>query len=579
MGWKRVVQIVRKAGLRLFALAPLLALVICGFVDLGPAGLPRVSSFPVALRLFDPLVWECVGASLSFAALAALGSLLAGVPVGLAIGRVRFWSRPILAASALAPLAFGPAYAAIGLHGLGRLEPALAGLTAPGTFEWPQANGASVMRWLGWLGTIVPAGGALVAWSVARSARRLRAEWDDAATAAGLGRWLGFWTLTRPLIRAGAIRSSTVVFAVALADPGSVCVLGLRRTIGYQIMLATLRRDPFPGLAAWTLLALLGAWLGGLVLGWWAGEDVPESTQEQAIAPITPTGSLTAAAGSALVLGLWLLMAWAPCVGIVALLPRQAKTAALESPARLGQELVQILGDRQILNPLIQSGWLGLGVAAILLAISLVGRRNFWLFWWERDRVRLVRLIPGLVLAAGLLAVGRLLMLGSAYAGLESRPGQVLERLAHALDPYRHQMVLLVLGVSWFLITTARWRRRVDRVPGGYEPAFAAARAAGLSRARSESLAAPVRWGRLSLALAAAAAFASVETTTTVLLSPWSNERPIGPAALALAVESPEALEPAAILALTAVLIGFLGLAAMAFATRPAAECTRISAR
>ena len=61
--------------------------------------------------------------------------------------------------------------------------------------------------------------------------------------------------MTWPLIRPAAARAAAIVFPMALLEPGVPLILGLRRTLAFQIVEAAGRPDPFPRLAVWTVMA------------------------------------------------------------------------------------------------------------------------------------------------------------------------------------------------------------------------------------------------------------------------------------------------------------------------------------
>ncbi len=65
-------------------------------VDRGGDGAPRLSAFPAALVVLDPLVWRCVRNSVAVASAVTVGSLVVGTGLGMLLGRRRFWGRWLL---------------------------------------------------------------------------------------------------------------------------------------------------------------------------------------------------------------------------------------------------------------------------------------------------------------------------------------------------------------------------------------------------------------------------------------------------------------------------------------------------
>src|SRR5205823_12932020 len=106
-----------RSVLALLILAPVLAPVPAAILDLGPESEVRLSIFPLALAVFDPLVWTSLWNGLAVAGIVAVGSLLIGVQLGRIVAHRRLWGRPILAALVVAPAVVPPAFLALGLLG------------------------------------------------------------------------------------------------------------------------------------------------------------------------------------------------------------------------------------------------------------------------------------------------------------------------------------------------------------------------------------------------------------------------------------------------------------------------------
>ncbi len=550
-----------RGSARLLAFAPVAALVVAAFFDLGPGGSARASSFPFALRLFDPFVWTCVGRSLLFATAVTVTALGLGTLLGCILGRLGPWLRPALSALALAPLAFGPAYLALGLAGLARLDPRLGGLGAPGDLGEAASAWESAARFAAWLWTTAPCSIAFVACVVSRRIQVLTFDLDDAAAAAGLGRIAAWWTLTRPVVRASAFRASALVFAAALFEPGAPWILGLRRTLGYQIVLQSARLDPFPGLAIWTLIGAALAGIVGSSLHAWGGHDVLGDETSLLVASTFPRrrslpGALVRLGGGLA----WICLAWAPVAG---LLIHALAVMDSNDPIEAWPGAVRTLLDRpEISRPLVTSGWLGLAVAAVLLLFSIFNRGFAGLWPLRMAAPRSPWIAAGLLAGAGVLALGRVLTLATAGQDSSGTLAHLLAGASHWLDPARRPELVLVLGVAWAILANVSWPNARTPLPRPVASARDAARAIGIGRLRARLLADPRAISRLGLGLCAAGALAAVNVAPALILAPWLDIRPIGPAVLDLAAANTPPNAHAPLLALVALGVGLLGLAA-----------------
>src|SRR5262245_41839365 len=103
--------------LRFVQFVPAVALLVAVVVDEGPSGEARASPhfFAVALWLFDDFAWTCARNSVVFAALVSVGSLLLGVGLACALGRLGSWGQRGFGAAVLLILAASPALLAMGL--------------------------------------------------------------------------------------------------------------------------------------------------------------------------------------------------------------------------------------------------------------------------------------------------------------------------------------------------------------------------------------------------------------------------------------------------------------------------------
>lgn len=536
--------------------APLAALLAATLIDLGPTGLRRFSPFPLALRVLDPFVWTCAIQSTVFATAVALGSLIVGSALGALIGRRSFWGRPLVAALVIAPLGAAPAFFAVGALGLTRIT------------KWPVETGALGLEsagagasWTFWLWTTLPAGVAWVALATARSYGALRPSWSDAARASGVGRVRAWWTLTRPLVRASAFRASAVVFVVALVEPGAPIVLGLRRTLGFQIVRQLGEPHPFPALAIWTAIALAIGALGSGLLRAWGGRVLIERDELEpglALGPASRWGAIM----SVLILLAWGVVAWAPAAGLAALAVDLGQDSSIR--AALARTTARLL-DPTLGSVLKNSATLGLGAAVVMLSLGVVAGRSVGLRLGADDH-RGWSLSP-LVVGVGVLAIGWLCAVFE--PGAPAWMARALVGVARGLDPYHRSEPVMILGVAWGLAALVAWGPRRGRSPAGENAALQAARAAGFGRARARRLAAPADWGRQLARLIALAALAATNVAPALLFAPWSDSRTLGPAVVALGRGSGLDLSDAALLAILAVKINVLGLAAVWFAERP----------
>ena len=86
----------------------------------------------------------------------------------------------------------------------------------------------------------------LVALVTSSAVERLERSWEDAARLTGVGSLRAWRALFWPLVRPSSARAAALVFVFALVEPGAPLVLGLRRTLAFQIVEAAGRPDPFP---------------------------------------------------------------------------------------------------------------------------------------------------------------------------------------------------------------------------------------------------------------------------------------------------------------------------------------------
>ncbi len=547
--------------LGLIALAPIAALVPASIVDAGPEAQVRVSLFPLALTLYDPFVWRCYWNSLEVALAVAAVSLLAGLVLGQVIARERFWGRPVLAAMAIGLAAAPAAFLALGLRGL--LEPA--GLWAGSAALGRTPDSSSGWRWLVWFWAASVQGTSLVTVATTSAVARLNPDWHEAARLVGAGRYRIWASLTWPLLRPAVAGSLGLVFLLTLADPGAPLLLGLRRTVGFQLIDIATQPEPFPRLAGIALLAL-AACLGcrGLLHRFWGDRPGTDSGREGT--PPRPRSSITRTwpswLGVLLPVVLWFVVSTAPLLGLAALALAGDSSPADHGAMTAGADAGRLspVDDGHASTLVSNSALLGLSVAAVC----------FLLGWWTppptadplhgRWRKRIARLcgsVPPAITGVGVLAILSLadrlahaLRSGPGW----SRPAAWLEEVCGWLDPYRSPSFLLFLGVclahlparlasSWAPTACAKAARGIDQ-----------AVLAGTGGTRARRLALREGNARAARRIVLWATVAATSVAPAILLAPTIDRGPIGPGIIRLT--SPPADPPA----------GAAGLALLALA-------------
>lgn len=536
----------RAAGLALglVLLAPALGLIPAALVDRGPEGTVRPTVFPLGLAVFDPFVRACARNSLAGSAVVTAGSLVLGVGLARVLVGWRFWGRRPLAALVLAPLVVSPLFGALGLRAaLGR-EP-----------------GGGVLDWLCWVWAETTCGTALVALATASVLGRMEPAWIDAARLAGATRSRIWWQLTWPIVRPEALRCAATVFTLTLVEPGAALVLGLRRTLAFQVVEAAVGADPWPRAAVLAALAVALALVGRGLLHRLGGRpqdlasEVPVARAEAAEWPRATAYVLALAAGAA--------FAWLP---LAALVVSGLTPAGADPSSRLelsGSEFLRRLDHPQVRELLVNSLVLGLAtvVLSLFLARSLGGLAR---------RRRLVKVLtdwpdalPPLSIGVGALALPWLVRL--AADGL--RPGggsgpliRGLVALAGAIDPERAPGVLLVLAVAAARqASLVRVAERVRRRSEGAQ--IDAATHLGASHRAARSAASAGWFGVPAGALVLTLALAATNLAPALVLAPTLASGPAAPAILILADQPGDARSRAAALSACLVLINVSALA------------------
>jgi ABC-type Fe3+ transport system permease subunit len=491
----------------------ILAPALRALIDRGPDGGTRVTAFHLGLTLFDPSTWTLLGRSVALAGTTTLGAWLVGVGVArLARHARRGLDR--LAAVALAGLAVPPVCAAAGLRAwLGRLGRA------------PASQGSLDVD-LAWLAAELSWAAPMVALAAARALRGLHPAWEEAARQAGGGR-RAWRTVLRPVVRPGVARSLSAVFALALVEPSAPLLLGLRRTLAFGLIEATLRPGWHERAASLAVLALATAGAVGLAFRAWAGPRLPLDPREDDRArdarPAPWARNLAAASALA---GL----------AVVALTPASGLALSVAAPGGPGITVVGSVGLASILSdPAVRAA---LGPSALLgAAVATLGMVLGWLATRPAESPgaasrggRVVRawVVPPLALAVGVATWPDLFRLAADAIGGAGG----LRWLADRLEPSDSPGPLL----AWAVVVS-------------HLPALVVACGALEARARPvlvdaarvfgrrrRTAAAEAAWSALGPSFLAAwlrtALLAAIDVSSALVLTPTTQSRTLGPAAL-----------------------------------------------
>jgi iron(III) transport system permease protein len=574
--------ILARCVLTVAVVGPVVALPLAVLFDRGPAGETRTAPhlFPLALWLFDDFAWTCARNSVIFAILVSCAALVIGGALGWLAVRRRFLGQRILRGLVLALLVVSPAFLALGLLGL---------WGSPGPWPWPFAGGDGVARgvsleswrglplWVAWVWTTLPAAVALVAQATTRSVAQLEPSWEDAARLTGVGSLRAWKTLSWPLVRPASARAAALVFLFALVEPGAPLLLGLRRTLAFQIIQAASRPEPFPHAAVWAVMTGLFGLIGWAVWRWTGGPPLlgdPLNAMAAHRAPrLARTATPLAAFASTTLLAGWAILSWLPLIGLVQLVLGQRgdepSLAAGSAPAVF--ELSRMFSDPPVPRLLANSLILGLEVGGATLAIVwLIGPRLIPAAApkLRRGPGQAIALLPPLVQGVGVLALPWLAGLGAALLiDLDrGRPlANALGAISLDLDPVHHAWPLLSCAVGLALVPRLLlcWQGEaaVEPAPRNSPSAMDAALLAGASRARGRRLStrfAVSRWfGRFVLA----SALAATNLTPALLFEPWADGQTLAPAIVVMAGEPADAQSRAAALALCAIGVNLVALA------------------
>ena len=233
---------------------------------------------------------------------------------------------------------------------------------------------------------------------------RLPPSSRDAARLSGVHGVRAWRRLTWPLLRPAMARAAGLAFAASLVDPGPPLLLGLRRSLGFQLV-AGVRDAPFTRVTAIALISVLTCVLARFALFLWSGSDrrIRAAGPDRSEFRPTPAPSRVRTALGGLALGL----------GLVPLLGTAVGLAALFAPGDFQGTVRPLVADPTIVGVLSRSVVLGIGVV-LLTAVS-----DRLLGWLEAGagaaatnrRRRLVRAVAPPPLAAGVVVLAFLQIL------------------------------------------------------------------------------------------------------------------------------------------------------------------------
>lgn len=535
-------------SLALVVAGPIAALCAAAILDRGPEGGVRASIFSLAITALDPLVWACTRNSLITAGAVAAGSMVIGLYVGRLIGDWRFPARPILLAALTTSAVAPPAVVALGLS-------VIFGSGGGSPMGWVERLGPAGRfvpadwGWYAWTWSALVQGGSITALACLSALQRLDPAWRDAARLVGGTRGRVWRKLNWPLLRPVLARAAGLVFVLTVADPGAPMILGLRRTLGYQIIVNGLRDEPFPRIAVLGLIAVVVCVVVRVILHGWAGPEASLATTQGR--PLR-VGSWRRGATGALVVGLWLIFAGSPILALVFESVRNQPSGGVGA-------FVGRLFDPMVAAIFWRSAWLGVGVCVLFTVSGRLARAlpsapssaaSSWLLTLLHAGVA-----PPLALGVAVLCLPRLAGLTvDWFDGGNPQGLALLVRHAAAVlasDPIR--LLLPAVGV-WLAMSPrllAAWeggygsdRARVDRI--------AAAVLAGAGWTRAHRLASA--WSRPDALrrFALTTSLAATNIAPVLLLANRAGDRTLGPAIL-LFREDPElGVGPASMLAVAA---------------------------
>jgi iron(III) transport system permease protein len=425
-----------------------------------------------------------------------------------------------------------------------------------------------------WIWAALTQATAIVLLTTTRALGSLNSHRDDAARLAGASSTRIWWFLTWPAIRCSVAPVVNLIFLLTLADPGPPLILGLRRSIGFQIVFLANRPDPFPRIAGLCLIVLMITVTWRRLVHWWGRVGPDPGLGMVGAQKLARPSAREVGWARTLMYGLVLLpaaiLAWLPMVGLTRMSLAYASSTSASYPPTGGAVLDEIHGltEEPVPTLLVHSALLGLGVALLLAALAswrphgsfaLSARR------WRKIGALLSSSVPPLVVGVGVLSLSRMATLVSLWLDTRlewSGAALVTGLVARALDPYGAPGLALYLGVCLAHLPSkllARFTPAGRDDPVTHRTDQALLSGAGSHRARRLGLRGPDTIPSRSILLTSVQA--AIGIAPAILLAPTMDSRSIGPGIVILASGPENARSQAALLALAIIVIalGALG--------------------
>ncbi|WP_152054066.1 hypothetical protein [Tautonia marina] len=524
-------------------IAPVIGLALASIFAVEPADDLRATVVHWGLTLSDPFARDCLGHSLAITVVVVALATLTGITLARIAWGCRGWRRAIpltliRLGAGCHPFVMAMAWMMV----LSRLDPSIRSFPR---WEWLDGDRG---RWL--LLGLAQFGfaSAWIAWWTGRALDRIGPQWQRVASISGAGRGWVWRTSIWPLVRPTVARVSASVFAVLLIEPGAPLVLGLRQTLGAQIVgsLWMTSRNDAPRAAILTALALVLSLLVRLALKRWGGPDhlasLPRSSSDPA-EPIVPWGRFRSFAAVVALIG-WAAITLGPAVALAIECFRSPQVLAGSATAAqaIWRELAPLLG-----------GALALGGASTFLAMTLAWPLSA--FRRTGSAVSLLNAVPPLAIGVGLLGIWQM---ARSWTSTGADPvGAVLPTLGLWLDPYRFPWLLVSWGTALVLlpwaVEAARSARSLDATALQEE-----ARVAGRRLAFSRTLLfLPIALRRCVVPALGMVLLAASGLSPALVLTPLEPFRPVAAWVVRDAIHEPIA-GPAMLLTLVGPMLGGL---------------------
>jgi iron(III) transport system permease protein len=472
-----------------------------------------------------------------------------------------------------------PAFVALGLLGVfggprpwpWRFSIVYAGITGVSLESW---NGLPL--WIAWIWSTLPWGVAVVTIATATAVEKLRPSWDDSARLVGVSSLRIWKALNWPLVRPISTRAAAFVFVTALVEPGAPFILGLRRTLAYQVVQSARGSDAFPAAAVWALMAGLFGLAGWMIWRWLGGSpmktgEAPGETGSTMFRVPRATPPLHAMARG-VPLATWAIIGWFPVVGLarLALSARPMDSTSASGILQLLRELMENVDDPFIARMLANSLVLGVVVSStMMLAASFIGASGRGASsWWRMRLVRPMVVLPPLVLGVGVLAIPWLAALASAFltdVGGWGPLAHALGSIAGAFEPRGRSLVTTSCAVALVFLPRFFWCCRREPLSETSSPrarsAFDSALLAGASRVLAIWLVNSRRVRRLIGWFSLVSVLAATNLTPALLFEPLTGGQCIAPTVVLLATGPGEIPARAGALALCAIAANVAALA------------------